>query len=61
MALAGLVVAAVFWTRTYSDLLAVDLILTAIGIGMNTVITLVFAAIAGWHAGAVIESIEQNG
>ena len=61
LALAGLVVGAVFWTRTYSDLLAVDLILTAIGIGMNTVITLVFAAIAGWHAGAVIESIEQNG
>ena len=61
LALAGLMVGAVFLTRRYSDLLAVDLILTAIGIGMNTVITLVFAAVAGWHAGAVIESIEQNG
>ena len=61
LALAGLMVGSVFLTRRYSDLLAVDLILTAIGIGMNTVITLVFAAIAGWHAGAVIESIEQNG
>ena len=61
LALAGMMVGSVFWTRCKSDLLAVDLILTAIGIGMNTVITLVFAAIAGWHAGAVIESIEQNG
>ena len=61
LALAGLMVGSVFLTRRLSDLLAVDLILTAIGIGLNTVITLVFAAIAGWHTGAVIESIEQNG
>ena len=42
-----------------SDLVAVDIILTAIGIMMNSVITLVFAAIAGWHAGAVIESLDR--
>ena len=61
LALAGLMVGSLFWARSFSELLAVDLVLTTIGIGMNALITLVFAAIAGWHAGAVIESIEQNG
>ena len=60
LAFAGLMVGSLFLTRGFSDLLAVDLILTAIGIGANSVITLVFAAVAGWHAGAVMESIEQN-
>ena len=59
LAFAGLMAGGVFFARCNSDLVAVDIILTAIGIMMNSVITLVFAAIAGWHAGAVIESLDR--
>jgi len=60
LAFAGFLTGAVFMARAYSDLVAVDLILTFIGIVANAVITLVFAAIAGWHTGAVIESLDQD-
>ena len=60
LAFAGLLTGGVFMARSYSELVAVDLILTFIGIVSNTVITLVFAAIAGWHTGAVIESLDQD-
>ena len=60
LAFAGLMTGLVFLARSFSDLMAVDLVLTAIGICMNTLITLVFAALAGWHVGAVIECLEQN-
>ena len=60
LAFAGLLTGAVFMARGYSELIAVDLILTGIGIVSNAVITLVFAAIAGWHTGAVIESLDQD-
>ena len=58
LAFVGLMAGGVFLARYSTDLVAVDIILTSVGIIMNTVITLVFAAIAGWHAGAVIESLD---
>ena len=60
LAFVGLLTGAVFWARSSVELVAVDLILTFIGIVSNAVITLVFAAIAGWHTGAVIESLDQG-
>ena len=60
LALAGLLAGGVFLARSFTDLIAVDLILTTIGIGMNTVITLVFAAIVGWLTGSVMESLDQD-
>ena len=61
LAFAGLLTGGVFMARGFSDLVAVDLVLTFIGVVANAMITLVFAAIAGWHTGAVIESLDQDG
>ena len=61
LAFAGLLTGGIFMARSSSELVAVDLVLTFIGILSNSVITLVFAAIAGWHTGAVIESLDQDG
>lgn len=54
----GFLAGLVFFMRSWVEVFAVDLLLTILGIGINVVLTLAFAAIAGWHAGAVIESLD---
>jgi hypothetical protein len=61
MALIGIVTGLMFFVRRWIDVFVVDVLLTMIGIGFNTVLTLAFAAIAGWHTGAVIESLDDEG
>ena len=57
----GFAAGLLFMTRGWVEVFAVDVLLTIMGIGINVVLTLAFAAIAGWHTGAVIESLDTEG
>lgn len=60
-AFAGFIAGLLFMVRGWVEVFAVDVLLTIMGIGINIVLTLAFAAIAGWHTGAVIESLDTEG
>jgi nicotinamide riboside transporter PnuC len=57
----GFAAGLLFMTRGWVEVFAVDVLLTIMGIGINVVLTLAFAAIVGWHTGAVIESLDTEG
>ena len=60
LAFVGLLAGLVFLARASTTVYVVDAFLSIFAIGLNVVITLVFAAIAGWHCGAVIENLDQE-
>jgi len=60
LALLGVVNGFFFWFRAAMPYFVLDAIILILGIAINVAITLVFAAVCGWHCGTVMEHLKDE-
>ncbi len=60
LAVTGLLIGILFWLRRFIDSYIACAIITVIGVVLGNLVTLVFAAIAGWHAGKIVTYLNRS-
>ena len=61
LAFLGVIAGLIFWARFFIGIFAAAILLNIMAVILTVGITLVFAAVTGWHCGQVVESLENTG
>ena len=59
LALLGFIAGMIFWVRTWTTF-SFSTILTMLAVLISVAVTLIFAAVCGWHCGRVVEGLEES-